>query len=250
VLKRYLIKLAIAAIFLLLFSLRFVDTTIGAGAWEDPLESGWKTTGLPLEEVSTETWLKLNDSGLTVAQLKQVARQIKAKLQVRLQTDLISGVQADYSFISFEGIRSDQTQVTVTIQSCRQPQRTGTQLGVYTSRVHPGANLRPYLDNLKTTFRMLGNTGNTAVIMSSKWRGELKRDEFKTLSRRVFAKLKAAVVEVDYQDSENSTYKGYTPALLKNPDRLAQYNVEFSARYDRQGRFTQVQLASPGEQGI
>jgi hypothetical protein len=250
VLTRYLIKLLIAAVFLLLFSLRFVDTTIGANTWEDPLESGWKTTGLTLEEVNTETWLKLNDRGLTVAELKQTAQQIKAKLRVRLQTDLVSGIQDEYSFISFEGVRTDQTRVTVTIQSCRGRYQTGTQMGIYTSRLRPGNNLRPYLDNLKTTFRMLGKAENTTVIMSSKWHGKLKRDDLKILSRRVFQKLKAAVVEVDYQESGNSSYKGYTPALLKNPDQLAQYNVEFSANYDRQGRFTQVQLASPGEQGI
>jgi hypothetical protein len=250
VLKRYLIKWLMAAGFLLLFSLRFVDTTIGASTWEDSLESGWKTTGLALEEVNTETWLKLNDRWLTVTELKRTAQQIIAKLRVRLQTDLVSGIQDDYSFISFEGTRVDQTRVTVTVQSCRGLEHKETQMGIYTSKLHPGNNLRPYLDNLKRTIRMLGQTGNTTVIMSSKWQGELKRDDLKVLSRRIFQKLKAAVVEVDYQASGNSSYKGYTPVLLKNPDQLARYNVEFSTKYDRQGHFTQVQLASPGEQGI
>jgi hypothetical protein len=250
VLKRYLIKLLLAAGFLLLFSLRFVDTTIGADVWEDPLESGWRTTGLPLEEVDTETWLKLNNRWLKVAELEQLAQQIMAKLRMRPQTTPVSGVQDNYSFISFEGNCSDGTHVTVTIQSCRQQHRNETQMGVYTARMHPGNNLRAYLENLKTSLRKLGKGGNTAVIMSSKWRGELKRSELDILSRRIFQKLKATMVEVDYRDSRTSFYKGYTATLLKNPDRLAQYNVEFSAQYDRQGRYTRVKLASPGEDGV
>jgi hypothetical protein len=250
VLKRYLIKLLLAALFLLLFSLRFVDTTIGADVWEDPLESGWKTTGLTLEEINTETWLKVNDRWLTVAELKQLAQQITAQLRVRLQTEPVGGLQEDYSFISFEGNSPDRTHVTITIQSCRQLQRPETQMGIYTSRMYPGNNLRDYLGNLKTSLTRLGKAGNTAVIMSSKWQGELKRADLQILSRRVFQKLKATVVEVDYQDSRSSLYKGYTAALRKNPDRLARHNVEFSATYDRQGRFTRVKLASPGEEGI
>jgi hypothetical protein len=250
VLQRYLIRLVAAAGFLLLFSVRFVDTTIGAHIWEDPLESGWKSTGLALEEVNTETWLKLNNRWLDVAALERTARQITAKLRMKLQVRPISGLQADYSFISFEGIRPDRTRVTVTIQSCRQPQRAETQMGIYTSKLFPGNNLRPYLNNLKTTLRMLGGNGTTTVIMASKWQGELKRDQLKSLSRRVFQKLQATVVEVDYRDSRTSTYKGYTPVLATNPDRLARHNVELSAEYDRQSHFTKVQLASPGEEGI
>jgi hypothetical protein len=250
VLKGYLIKLLIAAGFLLLFSLRFVDTTIGAGVWEDPLESGWRSTGLALEEVNTETWLKLNNRWLDVAALERTARQIMTKLRMKLQVKPISGLQADYSFISFEGVRSDRTRVTVTIQSCRGPQQSATQMGVYTSRLDPGNNLLPYLNNLKTTLRMLGGDVKTTVIMAGKWQGELGRDQLKSLSRRIFQKLQAALVEVDCRDSRTRMYKGYTPVLLKNPYRPARHNVEFSAQYDQQGHFTKVQLASPGEEGI
>jgi hypothetical protein len=251
VLKRYVIRLSLAAFFLLLFSLRLVDRTIGISAWEDPLESGWKSTGLALEEVSTETWLKLNDRGLSVSELKATAGKIRKKLCVRLRTDVISGTQDGYTFISFTGARPDRTTVTVTIQSCREPGRHETQMGIYTSRVNPGVNLRPYLDGLQGALRKLSPAGNTAVIMSSKWPGKLDRAALKDLCRRVFQKLDAKLVEVGYPNAELSTYKGYTTALRRDPDRFTQTNVEFSAKYDPQGRYTQVQLATPGgEEGI
>jgi hypothetical protein len=251
VLKRYIIRLSLTAFFLLLFSLRLVDRSVWVGAWEDPLESGWKTTGLTLEELSTETWLKLNDRGLSVSELKVTAQKIQEKLHMRLRTNTISGTQDNYTFISFTGVRPDQTTVTVTIQSCREPGRPETQMGIYTSRVNPGANLRPYLEGLQGALRKLSPAGNTAVIMSSKWPGKLDQASFKKLCRRVFQKLEAKLVEVGYPNAEMSTYKGYTTALRRAPDRFTQTNVDFSAKYDPQSRYTQVQLATPGgEEGV
>ncbi|HYH02833.1 MAG TPA: YwmB family TATA-box binding protein [Bacillota bacterium] len=245
-LKRFLIRLLVAAGFLLLFSLRFVDATIGDQAWEHPLEAGWKSTGLILEEVDTETWTKLTDRWLNVSELKTTARQIIDKLHLKLTTDWVAGIQDNYSYISFEGIRPDRTRVTVTIQSCRAPQQGETQMGIYTSRPNPSNNLRPYLENLKATLGSLAKNCNTSVFLTSKYKGELKREEVKELSRRIFRKLDAQLVEVDYQSPGNSIYKGYTPALLKNPQGVLRSNFEFSAKYDPQEKYTQVQLATPG----
>lgn len=249
--KRFLIKLLVAAGFLMLFSLRFVDATLGSCPWEHPLESGWKTTGLHLEEVDTETWTKLENRWLNVTQLKQLARQIARKLHLKVTNDFVSGTQDHYSYITFEGYRADQTRVTVTIQSCKDRKQQETQMGIYTSKPSPAENLRPYLDNLNATIQSVGKDCNTAVILTSKYKGTMNPEQIKTLSRRVFQKLGAKLVEVNYPGAGNNSYKAYAPGLMKNPEAMNDYNVEFSARYDPEEKYTQVQLASPGnEEGV
>lgn len=245
-LKRFLIRLLVAAGFLLLFSLRFVDATIGEQAWEHPLEAGWKSTGLILETVDTETWTKLSNRWMDVSELKTTARRIINILHLKLTADWVAGVQDNYSYISFEGTRPDLTRVTVTIQSCRDPRQSETQMGIYTTKFKPSGNLRPYLVNLKATIGSLAKDCNTAVYLTSKCKGELKREEVKELSRRIFQKLDAQLVEVDYQSPGNSIYKGYTPALQKNQQGMLRSNFEFCAQYDPRENFTQIQLATPG----
>jgi len=59
--KTFLLKMIIALLALVIFSIRFVDATIGESLYEHPLETAWKETGITLEGISTEAWFKVND---------------------------------------------------------------------------------------------------------------------------------------------------------------------------------------------
>lgn len=249
--KRFLIRLLGAAIFLLLFSLRFVDATVGEKIWSDPLESGWKSAGLVLEEVDTETWMKLANRGMKLSELRKVARRMTESLGIRLKTGLITGNQDEYNYLSFTGTGFDRTEVTVTIQSCQCLNRNETQLGIYTSKSHPPDNLRPYLNNLKTAIGRLGRNAHTAVIFAGNRQGALNRDEAKELSRKIFRKLDAELIEVAYRSSGNSIYKAYTEVLPRNPTGVLHSNIELQIGYDSADQVTRIRLATPGsEEGV
>jgi hypothetical protein len=249
--KRFFIRLLAAVVFLLLFSLRFVDATVGEKIWADPLESGWKGTGLVLEEVETETWMKLADRRMTVNELKNAAKKMQDTLGIRLKNNFITGKQDGYSYLSFTGSRADRTEVTVTLQSCRCVNRDETQLGIYTSKMYPADNLRPYLENLKTAINRLGKNGHTAVIFAGKCKGALNRDEARELSRKIFRKLDAELIEVARQSPENSVYKAYSADLPKNPESMIHSNIELMIGYDPASKVTRIRLATPGsEEGV
>lgn len=249
--KQFLIRITVAAVFLLFFSLRFVDATISEAVWEHPLESGWKATGLILEAVDTETWTKLANSWMSVVELQKVARVVAAKLRLRSESDWISGIQDHYSYISFEGTRPDRTRVIVTIQSCRDDRQSETQIGIYTSKPNPSAGLRTYLGHLQAAIAGVAKDCHTRIFLIGKYQGEMKRPQIQELSRRVFRKLDAQLIEVDYPAPGNSIYRGYTPALLKNPDGLYCSNFEFCTKYDSEEAVTQVQLAAPSsDEGV
>jgi hypothetical protein len=249
--KRFVIRSLGAAIFLLLFSLRFVDATVDEKIGMDPLESGWKSSGLALEEVATETWMKLADRSMQLSELEKVAQRITKSFGLRLKTGFITGNQGDYNYLSFTGTGLDRTEVTVTLQSCRGLSRDETQLGLYTSKLHPADDLRPYLNSIKTAIGSLGKNGHTAVIFAGNWKGALNRDEAKELSRKIFRKLDAELVEVAYQSPGNGVYKAYTRALPRNPQGVLHSNIELQIGYDPADKVTRIRLATPGsEEGV
>jgi hypothetical protein len=249
--KRFGCRLAAAAVFLLLFSLRFVDATMDEKIWTDPLESGWKSSGLVLEEVDTETWMKLADRWMKLSELQKVAQRMTELFGLRLKTGFITGNQGDYNYLSFTGTGFNRTEVTVTLQSCRGLNRNETQLGMYTTRLRPTENLRPYLNHLKTAIGSLGKNSHTTVILAGNWKGRLNRGETQELSRKIFRKFDAELVEVAYQSPENSVYKAYTQILPPHPQGALRSNIELQIGYDPDDKVTRIRLATPGnEDGV
>lgn len=243
--KKTLIRLSVSAIFLLAFSLRFVDVIIGEKLYEYPLETAWKATGLPLNQVLTETWMKLNDQYLSINELKTVASQIKDKLKVEEKAKMTCGQQEEFNYVCFEGIRNDGTEITITLQSANLENQNETQLGINT--FHDGfiKNLKSYIENIKESIVKLGSNVHFSVALEGKRQGKITPLLIKELSGKAFQKISAVPVESTYENGYSSD-KGYT-RLIEDVFvyNFKKTNIEFITRYDESDNLTHIIIATP-----
>lgn len=243
--KNFIIKMSLSGLFLLLFSLRFVDMTIGETIIEHPLETAWKATGLPLKEISTGTWMKYNDQWLNVYDLKISAEAIKAKLKLTTRTPFTMGQQNEFNYISFQGMCHDGTEVTVTLQSGSSGGTGETQLGINTSYYGKMKNVREYVRSWKSRLAQLGNQPHISVIFAGEKPGKIKAVRVRDITGRAFRKINARLITSGFA-GENSSHKGYTHLIndfvIINNSRI---NVEIETRYDEARNVTEIIMASP-----
>lgn len=243
--RNFLIKMLLSAGFLLIFSTKFIDVTIGERLYEYPLETAWKATGVPLREVNTEAWMKLNDRRLSIFELKELAGQVQKKLDLRLKTKMSAGEEEDFSYLSFEGAQSNGTSVTITIQSIRSGELSETQLGVNTVHVGEVTNLRGYINDLRQNLAALGSGLDFNVAFVGERSGKVPQSMVRELSGRAFRKLKAELVASAFEEG-NSNQIGFSNLIKDSVEVDAHVvNVEFDTRYDRARNLTQIILATP-----
>ncbi|NLW46722.1 MAG: hypothetical protein GXY86_05250 [Firmicutes bacterium] len=247
--RGYLLKMLLSIGFLLLFSTKFVDVTIGERLYEYPLETAWKATGIPLQEVDTEAWLKLNDRRVSIYELKEIAGGLRKKLKLRLKTEMIIGEEKDFCYLSFEGIQGNGTNVTVTIQSLANGEFAETQLGVNTIYTGNMNNLREYIRDMRGQLAHLGSDLNFNVVFIGERSGRIPPLLIRELSGRAFRKINAELVDSAFEDG-NSNQKAFS-GLIKEAVEIDTHkiNVEFDTRYDQNHNITQIILATPGTTG-
>ena len=243
--KSFIIKMALSGLFIMVFSLRFVDMTIGECIIEYPLETAWKVTGLPLKEISTETWMKYNDQWLNVYDLKIAAETIKAKLKLTTRVLFTTGEQNEFNYISFHGRRHDGTEVTVTLQSGSGGGTGETQAGINTSYNGKIKNIREYIRNLKSQLAQLGREPHTSILFVGEKRGKISPVMVREITGKAFRKINARLVISGFTGG-NSSHKGYT-RLIKDSfmDNNARVNIEIETRYDEARNVTEIIMASP-----
>ncbi len=247
--RNFILKMLISAGFLLIFSTKFVDVTIGERLYEYPLETAWKATGIPLSEVNTESWLKINDQRLSLYELKQFAAELQKKLDLKLKTKIFTGEEENFGYVSFEGTQPNGTNVSISIQSIRTGEISETQLGIYT--IHPGAmkNLRQYIQNLREKIISLGSDLDFNVVFIGERSGRIPPALVRELSGRAFRKINAELVDSAFEDG-NSNQIGFTNLIRDSVEiDTRRINVEFDTRYDRVRNITQIILAAPRATG-
>ncbi len=243
--RDFFLKMLVSAGFLLIFSTKFVDVTIGERLYEYPLETAWKATGIPLREVNTEAWLKLNDQRLSLYELKEMAGKIQKKLGLRLKTKMLTGEEDDFSYLSFEGTQANGTNVTITIQSTRIDEICETQMGIYT--VHNGEmnDLRQYLQDLRGKLVSLGKDLDFNVVFIGERLGKISPALVRELSGRAFRKINAELVDSAFEEG-NSNQTGFSKLIRDSVEiDTRTINVEFDTRYDRVKNMTRIILATP-----
>ncbi len=243
--RNFFLKMLLSAGFLLLFSTKFVDVTIGERLYEYPLESAWKATGIPLREINTAAWMKLNNRRLSLYELKEIARQIQRKLNLRLKTKMLTGEQDDFSYLSYEGIQPNGTSVTITIQTTMTEEISETQLGVYTVHVGEMNNLRRYIQDLRAKLASLSSDLDFNVVFIGERLGRISPTLVRELSGRAFRKINAELLDSAFEDG-NSNQIGFSSLIKDSVDlETRQVNIEFDTRYDHVRNTTQIMLASP-----
>jgi hypothetical protein len=219
--------------------------TIGESITEYPLETAWKVTGLPLKEISTETWMKFNDRWMSVYDLKTAAEEIKSKLKLTTRTSLTFGEQNEFNYVSFEGLRQDGTVVTVTLQSGSNGGTGETQAGINTVYCGKMVNIREYIRSLKADLTGLGPDPHISVILSGEKHGRITAIVVKELTGRAFRKLNAELIDSGFVNG-NSSQKGYSrlfkETVIYNSTRV---NIEIETRYDQSRNVTEVIMATP-----
>ncbi|MCL6589065.1 MAG: YwmB family TATA-box binding protein [Firmicutes bacterium] len=246
-LKKYLARMGLSTVFLLIFSVRFVDVTIGEKLFEFPLETAWKVTGIPLAEVRVEAWMKLNDQWLAAPDLNRMARTLSRKLGFAKEGPITAGEQTGYSFASFEGVQRDGTLITITIQSAHNGVEHETQLGIITAHDGRIKDLRHYINALKTTVSGLNPKGKIhfSVEFQGQRPGKISPLLAKDISGRAFRKIEAGLVDSGFTDGASSQ-KGYTrlipEATVYNFRRI---NIEICTRYDPARDLTEIIMATP-----
>ena len=243
--KGFLVKMSLSVIFLLVFSLRFVDMTIGEKITEHPLETAWKVTGLPLVAVDTATWVKLNNKWLSGYDLKQYSERIKGQLGLTLRTKISVGEQNEINYASFEGNLHDGTVVTVTLQSSSSEGSGETQLGINTDHNGSVHNLGSYLDGLKLKIAKVSKDGHFGITLTGERRGRIPELLVKELAGKAFRRIDAKLVESGFVNG-NSSQKGYTHLIndaIKYDSK--QFNIEIGTRYDDVRNITEIIMASP-----
>ncbi|HBE78055.1 MAG TPA: hypothetical protein DDW65_09800 [Firmicutes bacterium] len=243
--KSFMIKMIWASAFLAIFSLKFVDVSIGKLQNEYPLEAGWKAVGLPLQAVETETWLQFNKQWMSVYELKQLISSLQNKLGIITHSKPTYGEQDGMTYASLEGKTNDNTSVIITIQSMITDNSSETQLGVNTNHDGGVANLIGYVSGMKNRIMAIGKEPHFKVLLFGEYKGKLAQNVIKEFSSRVFNKIKAELVDSSYE-AGNSTQKGFSKLI---PDQVTydskQMNIEIGTRYDRERNITQIVLASP-----
>jgi hypothetical protein len=247
--RNFLVKMPISTGFLMVVSIKFVDVTIGERLYEYPLETAWKATGVALSEVSTESWLKINDRRQSLYQLKQIGAELQKKLNIRLKTKILTGEEENFSYVSFEGIQPNGTNVSISLQSTMIDDVSETQLGIYT--VHSGAikNLRRYIQELREKINSLGSDLDFKVVFSGEHSGRIPPTLVRELSGRAFRKIKAELVDSAFEDG-NSNQVGFSRLIKESVQvETRRINIEFGTRYDRDRNTTQIILATPRATG-
>jgi hypothetical protein len=243
--RNFASRMILAGVFLALFSIKFVDVTVGEQLLEYPLAIAWEATGIPLTGVSTETWTQLNTRWMPEYELKKTAEQIQRQLQLRPKTSLLSGQQSEFAYVSFEGTRSDGTLVAVTLQSTRNDNLVETQLGVNTVNAGVIPDLRGYIEKLRRSVLPLGRNARFNVALSGERKGKIPVNLMRDFSGKAFRRIKARVIDAAVQDG-NMVQKGYTN-LIKDAVgyRSSQVNIELNTRYDPARNLTEVIIATP-----
>jgi hypothetical protein len=237
--------MSLALGFLALFSLKFVDISTGELRQEYPLESGWKAVGLPLREVSTETWVQLNQKWMSVYELKQLTQKLQEKLGMVSHVKPTCGEQDGMTYASFENKISDGTIITLTIQSMRDETADETQLGINTSLSGPIKDVGGYIGHLEKLIAGIGGEPHVRVMLFGEYKGKLTASVIKEFSSRVFRKMQADYINSSYV-AGNSNQKGYTRFIKESTTyENKKYNVEICTRYDGERNTTQIILATP-----
>ncbi len=243
--KSFLAKMSLALCFLALFSLKLIDISTGELGREYPLEIGWKAVGVPLKEVSTETWMQLNRKWMSIYELKELTQKLQGKLGMTSRVKPTCGQQDGMTYASFENKIKDGTVMTLTIQSMRDETSDETQLGINTSLTGPIKDVGGYVSHLKALIAGIGGEPHVKVMLFGEYKGALTANVIKEFSSRVFQKMQAQYVNSSYI-AGNSNQKGYTP-LIKDSTTYEnkKFNVEICTRYDGERKITQIVLATP-----
>lgn len=242
--KNFLVRLLLAAVSLPLFSLQFADITIGESRNQHPVELAWKATGLKIEIVSTEAWLKLNDQWLVGNKLKELGKRIAKEFDLKSSVVRSEGDDQGFAYFYLEGLQADGTTVTLVLQSYKDLGTAETQLGLYTVRGGKIEELQTYLGNIqKKASQLTQGEVQLTVSVSGSCQGKLLPELARDMSSKVFSTLNARIVE-SVSQIDGCMIKGYSEKLSKGDQLgLVPYNLEFGTIYDEINNRTEVVLS-------
>lgn len=244
---KFLQKMVISVLFLLLFSLRFGNAINGEVEAPHLLERAWKATGLRLEAITVESWLQIDTRGRNKDELTVLSRQIRERMALGEEVEMTAGETGGVLYSSFSGIRTDSSVVTGTLYSAVEG---GTQMGIYTVRRGKIKNMRSYLEGITSVLSEFGVDVDLAVLLEGSCAGSLSPTLVKDLTGKVLGELDGEWVETQWAP-EGSVTKAYTAQLNEAVDRHSRaVNLIISTIYDEARDITEVTVATPVLKGV
>ncbi len=249
-LKAIMTKMILAFLLLIIGSLKFVDVTVGANLYEHPLEVAWQAVGLPVQEVETECWQKINDLWLNLNDLETVAKQIVKSFGLKTN-NYTTGNDQEYNYISFEGVRMNGTRVRVTLQSGKMGNGSETQLGINTVYYGSLSNLQRYLREMEHSLGAVVSPRPVfSLLLTGEYAGMLSKEKVRRLFTRVLARVKAKPVS-HFFTQERSQQKGFSKLFVDKEQAeplhktKSHTNIELETIYDAGRDKTTIVIATP-----
>lgn len=244
-LRRYIMKMLFSLLFLLLFSIKFVDMTFSFSIGNHPLLTGWEGTGIPLKEVEIEGWTKLNDEYTMVSSLEKTAASLERRLRLKNLSPPLTGDELDFSYVNVEGELPDHSRVYITLQSIRGESNTAETFCGVIILLNPEADLSDNLVRLKRVLEPVVGEIPLSITLGGKWKGRISEGEAYNLMKTVFSRLQ--VSEVIAETGEDyGKWAALTNLLEETVTKEGtKLNLEFAYRYQEEEDITHINLATP-----
>ncbi len=244
-LRRYMMKMLFSLLFLLFFSIKFVDLTFSFSIGNHPLLTGWEGLGIPLKEVEIEGWTKLNDEYTMVSTLEKTAASLERGLRLKSLSPPLSGDELDFSYVNLEGELPDHSRVYITLQSIRGESNSAETFCGVIILLNPEADLSDNLVRLKRALEPLVGEIPLSITLGSEWKGRISEGEAYSLMKTVFSRLQ--VSEVIAETGEDYGKWAALSNLLEETvtKEGTKLNLEFAYRYHEEENLTYINLATP-----
>lgn len=245
--KKFLIKMGLAGLLLLVLGTKFVDISAGQTPAADPLLNAWEATSVKATEFIIDGWGVRGASYLSLVEIEGLGRQIEAKLGVRSTGRPTVSEESAMRYYTSDGRMSSDVRAVITVQSSRgeaaHPASTHTGvLLVGDGRVTDMPRLRRQVLTMLTEG---GRKGETAVAVSGTIQGRVDAPEAQAICNRIVSGTGGKRLGL-VSDEGSVTLSAFAPGLGA-PVNLGglKINLQASVRYNPATDQTVVTLASP-----
>lgn len=245
--KKFLFKMALAGLLLLVLGTKFVDISAGQTPAADPLLNAWEATSVKATEFVIDGWGVSGAAYLSLTEVEGLGREIAAKLGVRSSGRPTVSEESTMRYYTSDGQMGGDVRAIITVQSSKgeaaHPASTHTGiLLVGNSSVTDMPRLRRQVLTMLTED---GRKGETAAAVSGTIQGRVDSAEAQAICSRIVSGTGGKRLSL-VTDETGVTLSAYAPGLGASVNLGGlKVNLQAAVRYNPETGQTVVTLASP-----
>ncbi len=251
-LRRYLLKMLFSLLFLLLFTVRYVDLSFSLALATHPLVMGWEGTGIPVQEIELEGWKKIDQQYNNATQLKKIGTELEKKLKLKPTVPPVTEDELDFSYVNFVGELAEKSRAIITLQSIKVEANTAETFCGLLVNLDSALDLEETLSLLDRACQPVVGAIPLTITLGGLLPGRISEGEAYNLMKSVFRRLQVAeshgLLEQGY-----GRWGGYSALLEGSPVMNIngkKVNVEFGYRYIAEDDLTYLALSTPVLSGL